>query len=157
MEQEKNYTACKRTVFWFFIFSFGLHTGFKAGLKAVSNFLPQNVLIIADMVWEALIILLIIAFPVYVLVARYTINSQSARLRTGVLLISHQYVPFDSVLSVTTVLTPLSFITGFNFVVPTSPGAKSVMSFLTRRQAREISQVINDAIQKREHERGDDS
>ena len=91
----------------------------------------------------------VIVFPIYILVAKYEVSSKDVRLRKGVVILSHQYVPLSSVTSVTTVTTPLSVLTGFNFVVLNSPGAKSIMPFVTRRQAREISSVVNDAIRHR--------
>ncbi len=137
--------ACRRTVFWFFLFAFGLEAGFKSLLRAISGYVAQNILIIADMVFASLLILAVIVFPIYVLVAKYEITQRDVKLRKGFFIISHQYVP----LSVTTVTTPLSVLTGFNFVVLNCPGSKSIMPFVTRRQAREISDIVNGAIKKR--------
>jgi membrane protein YdbS with pleckstrin-like domain len=145
----KSYRACRRSVFWFFVFAFGLEAGFKSLLHAVSDYVAQSILIISDMVFASLLMLSVIVFPIYILVAKYEVSSKDVRLRKGVVILSHQYVPLSSVTSVTTVTTPLSVLTGFNFVVLNSPGAKSIMPFVTRRQAREISSVVNDAIRHR--------
>lgn len=155
MEQEKSYKACKKTVFWFFIVLIVLHIAFEIVLKRVDEYFPENVIVIAQMAWSAITAISVIIFPIYVIVAKYSVCSKNVKLRTGFLLISHQYVPIDSVLSVTTVITPLSSITGFNFVVLNSPGAKSVMSFLDRDNAREISHNINEYIKHRMENRGD--
>ncbi len=148
MAQAKTYKACKRTVLWFFVFAFALHTAFKSGLKAISGFAPQNVLIIIDMTWASLIIVAVTVFPIYVLVAKYEVTQDNVRLRKGFILFSHQLVPLSSVMSVTTVTTPLSVLTGFNFVVLNSPGSKSIMPFVTTRQAKEVSKMIEDEIQR---------
>ncbi len=149
MSSPKCYRACKRTVFWFFAFAFGLEAGFKSLLHAVSGYVAQNVLIIADMAFAALMLTAVTVFPIYILVAKYEVSKKEVRLRKGFIIISHQYVPTSSVMSVTTVTTPLSLLTGFNFVVLNSPGARSIMPFVTRRQAREISETVNEAIRYR--------
>lgn len=145
----KIYRACKRSVFWFFAFAFGLEAAFKSLLHAISGYVSQNILIIADMTWAALMITAVTVFPVYILVAKYEVSGKEIKLRKGFFILSHQFVPTSSVISVTTVLTPLSVITGFNFVVLNCPGAKSIMPFLTRKQAREISETVNEAIRHR--------
>ena len=155
MSEVKTYKACKRTAFWFFVVAFGIHTAFKAVLKAISGYLPQNVLIIADMAEAALMIIAVTVLPIYILIAKYEVSGDSVKLRTGIVLILHQYVPTSSVLSVTTVMTPLSILTGFNFVVLNSPGAKTVMPFVIRKQAREISATVNGAIRQRTESRGE--
>ncbi len=149
MDSPKCYRACRRAVFWFFAIAFGLEAGFKSILRAISGYVPQNILIIADMAWAALLLLAVTVFPVYVLVAKYEVSSREVRLRKGILILSHQYVPASSVMSVTTVTTPLSVLTGFNFVVLNCPGAKSILPFVTRKQAREIADTVNEAIRKR--------
>ena len=140
MDSPKCCRACRRTVLWFFLFAFGLEAGFKSLLRAISGYVAQNILIIADMVFASLLMLAVIVFP---------ITQRDVKLRKGFFIISHQYVPLSSVTSVTTVTTPLSVLTGFNFVVLNCPGSKSIMPFLTRRQAREISEIVNAAIKSR--------
>ena len=149
MISPKSYRACRRSVFWFFVLAFGLEAGFKSLLHAVSGFVAQNILIIADMVFASLLILSVIVFPMYILIAKYEVSKSDVKLRKGVVILSHQYVPLSSVTSVTTVTTPLSVLTGFNFVVLNCPGAKSILPFVTRRQAREISDTVNEAIRHR--------
>ncbi len=149
MTEVKRYRACKRTVFWFFVVAFGLEAGFKYALHAISGFVAQNVLIIIDMAWAAIMMTAVTVFPIYILVARYDVSTTKVRLRKGFFIISDQFVPTSSVMSVTTVMTPLSFITGFNFVVLNSAGAKSILPFVTRRQAREISDTVSKAIKQR--------
>lgn len=149
MDSPKCCRACRRTVLWFFLFAFGLEAGFKSLLRAISGYVAQNILIIADMTFASLLMLAVIVFPIYVLVAKYEITQRDVKLRKGFFIISHQYVPLSSVTSVTTVTTPLSVLTGFNFVVLNCPGSKSIMPFLTRRQAREISEIVNAAIKSR--------
>lgn len=149
MIQVTRYRACKRTVFWFFLYALGLEAAFKYGLRAVSGILPQTALIIADMVWAAMLITAVTVFPIYVLVARYEVSPQQVKLRKGFFIITDQYVPTASVMSVTTVKTPLSVLTGFNFVVLNSVGAKSIMPFVTRKQANQITEVVNEAIKQR--------
>ena len=156
MTEVKSYKACKRTVFWFFVFAFGLEAAFKSALHAVSGFVAQNILIIIDMVWAATLMTAVTVFPIYVLVAKYEVSPDRVKLRKGFFLISDQFVPTSSVMSVTTVMTPLSVITGFNFVVLNSVGAKSIMPFVTRKQAREIAETVNEAIRHRLENSGGD-
>ena len=42
MIQVTRYRACKRTVFWFFLYAFGLEAAFKYGLHAVSGICAAN-------------------------------------------------------------------------------------------------------------------
>lgn len=149
MSSPKSYRACKRTVFWFFAACFAFAAVYKGVLRAISGYVAQNVLIIADMALAALLIIAVTVFPIYVLVARFEVSSSEVKLRKGFIIISHQFVPTSSVMSVTTVTTPLSVLTGFNFVVLNCPGARSIMPFVTRKQAREISETINEAIRHR--------
>lgn len=157
MDSPKCYRACRRTVFWFYLFAFGLEALFKSILRTISGYVAQNILIIADMTFSSLLILSVIVFPIYVVAAKFEVSSKEVKLRKGFILISHQFVPLHSVSSVTTVTTPLSFFTGFNFVVLNSPGSKSIMPFVTRRQAREVSDIVNEAIRRRVGSVGGDS
>ena len=149
MTQVRTYKACKRTVFWFFLFAFGLEAAFKYALHAVSGLVPQNVLIIADMAWAAVMMTAVTVFPIYVLVAKYEVSPGQVKLRKGFFIITDQFVPTASVMSVTTVKTPLSVLTGFNFVVLNSVGARSIMPFVSRKQAKQITDVVNEAIKQR--------
>ncbi len=149
MTAPKSYRACRRAVFWFFVLAFGLEAGFKSILHAISGYVAQNILIITDMTFASLLILAVMVFPVYILVAKYEVSSSEVRLRKGIIILSHQYVPLSSVTSVTTVTTPLSVLTGFNFVVLNCPGSKSILPFVTRKHAREIADTVNEAIKHR--------
>lgn len=137
--------------------TFGLAAAYRGVLRAISGYVAQNILIIADMTFAGILLVAVTVFPIYVLVARYEVSSSEVKLRKGFIVISHQFIPTSSVMSVTTVTTPLSVLTGFNFVVLNCPGAKSILPFVTRKQAREISETINDAIRHRLENGGGDN
>ena len=60
-----------------------------------------------------------------------------------------QFMLTESVKSVTTVITPLSRFTGMNFIVLNALGSKLLMPFLSKKDAMEITSIINQSIRAR--------
>jgi hypothetical protein len=60
------------------------------------------------------------------------------------------FMPTSAIKSVTTIITPLGSITGLNFVVLNALGARLLIHFMSRRDAMEISAIVNSSIRNRE-------
>lgn len=68
---------------------------------------------------------------------------------TGILTITCEVMPMDSVKSVTTVITPLSKFTGLNFIIINALGSKIILGFMRKKDCLEATKYINDIIRSR--------
>lgn len=64
--------------------------------------------------------------------------------------VNYILMPTSAIKSVTTIITPLGSITGLNFVVLNALGARLLIPFMSRRDAMEISAIVNSSIRNRE-------
>ena len=90
-----------------------------------------------------------IILPAYYFNTYYTVTPKAVTISTGVLVTVKQLMPVTSVKSVTTILVPFGNLFGFNIVVLNAQGTNIIISFINRRDAREITDIINNEIRKR--------
>ena len=87
--------------------------------------------------------------PMYFKSAGYYINSDKIVKKTGVFIKVNQCMRVESVQYITSVTTPFSKLTGFNFIILNAFGGKLILAFLSKKDMQEIHSFIFSKIKKR--------
>lgn len=99
--------------------------------------------------WVIAAVFAVLMLPGYYRRTRFTVTSKEITVKSGIVVISDQFIPTSSVKSVTTVLLPLGRITGLNFIILNCLGARVVLPCLSRRDALEITALVENTIRSR--------
>ncbi|MCD8328036.1 MAG: hypothetical protein LUC25_02950 [Ruminococcus sp.] len=88
--------------------------------------------------------------PIYFKSSRYTIGPKDIKKQAGMFFFSKQYMKLESIQYVSSIISPLSQFTGLNFVTINAFGGRIVFMFLTRNDALEIINYLEDYIKRRD-------
>ncbi len=100
--------------------------------------------------WIAHAFFSIVLMPRYFKKSSMCVNHDSISLITGLFTTKSEFMPMDSVTSITTFMTPFSGVTGLNFISINALGSRIVFSFMKKEECIEATQYINDIISRRE-------
>lgn len=89
-----------------------------------------------------------ILLPIVFAKSYYVISDSEIHKTSGMFIITRQYMKADSIQYVTVVTTPLSSLTGLNFVFVNALGGRMIMLFLSKSDALEISAALNEIIRR---------
>ena len=87
--------------------------------------------------------------PFYFHKAGYTVSSKEITAKSGLIVTSKQFMLTSAVKSVTAIFLPLGRFTGMNFIVLNALGSRLVIPFLSKRDAQEIADQVNNSIRSR--------
>lgn len=116
----------------------------------IDAFIPFSVNYILMPIWLIAALFCFLVLPFYFRKAYFTVSSREVTACTGLITTARHFMPTASIKSVTTIITPLGSVTGLNFVVLNSLGAKLLIPFMSRKDAMEISAIVNSAVRTRE-------
>jgi membrane protein YdbS with pleckstrin-like domain len=121
----------------------------KYALNIINSFveIPDNYILLP--IWIVAALFAVLVLPFYFHKAQFTVTSKEITARGGLIITTKHFMLTDSVKSVTTIITPLGGLTGLNFVVLNTLGARVLLPFLSKRDALEIVAVITSAIRSR--------
>ena len=115
------------------------------------SMLPAKLLRIISMVmWGLIIVVAVIVIPHYFIRSKFIITNNEIASAGGFFTYKNNYMPISSIKSVSVIITPLGSVTGFNFAVINSLGARLLTCFLKKIDLMEISQRLNMLISSRE-------
>ena len=126
-----------------------------AALGAVLSFLiyryavllPAGTLrIAAGVMWALILTAALVFIPHYFFHAKVVITKNEIAASGGFFYFKDDYMPIGSIKSISVISTPLGILTGFNFVVINALGSRVVLSFLRKRDARDIAATVNSMI-----------
>ncbi|MBQ8965155.1 PH domain-containing protein [Ruminococcus sp.] len=100
-------------------------------------------------VWVIAALFAVLVLPFYFHKAQYTVSSKEITAKGGLVITSKQFMLTSAVKSVTSILLPLGRLTGMNFIVLNALGSRLVIPFLSRRDAEEIAELVNNSIRSR--------
>ena len=100
-------------------------------------------------VWVTAALFAVLVLPFYFHKARYTVSSKEITAKSGLVMTSKQFMLTSAVKSVTSILLPLGRLTGMNFIVLNALGSRLVIPFLSRRDAEEIAELVNNSSRSR--------
>lgn len=115
---------------------------FDSFLKEVGNY----ILII---LWAVVGISLLILFPLFYKKTRFMVSKDDIVKYTFLFTFKYQYMTMDSVRSVSTIITPLSRVTGLNFIIINALGSKMVLPFILKNDCLKITKYFNEIISNR--------
>lgn len=115
---------------------------FDSFLKEVGNY----ILII---LWAVVGIYLLILFPLFYKKTRFMVSKDDIVKYTFLFTFKYQYMTMDSVRSVSTIITPLSRVTGLNFIIINALGSKMVLPFILKNDCLKITKYFNEIISNR--------
>lgn len=145
----RKYKPSKRPLVLIYILLFLILLVIKYALNLVSRFIPFSDNYIVFPLWIAAAMFAVMVLPFYFHKAYFVVTSKEVTLYGGLIITTKQFMPTSAVKSVTTVITPLSSVTGLNFIVLNSLGARVIIPFLTKKDAIEITAAINCSIRAR--------
>ena len=91
-----------------------------------------------------------IFLPIFFKSSRYTIGPKEIKKQAGMLFFSKQYMKLESIQYVSSVIFPLSQFTGLNFVTINAFGGRVIFMFLSRNDALEIINYLEEYIKRRD-------
>lgn len=142
------------------IFIYLLVLAISAGITLITyifDYILQNIgFYITVSVWCIAAVFLLLLIPLYYKKTRFMVSGDDIVKYTFLFNFKYQYMTMDSVKSISTIITPLSRITGLNFIIINALGAKIILPFLHKNDCREISLFFNQIISGR-HKRTDNS
>lgn len=103
--------------------------------------------------WLAYIIVLYITMPIYFSRTNYFISSQELVKHSGIIFFTRQIMRMDSVQYVSTISTPLSKYTGFNFIIFNALGGRTIFFFLTKKDMLEINSIVSSYLRQKKQDR----
>ncbi|MDO5124974.1 MAG: hypothetical protein Q4D35_01165 [Ruminococcus sp.] len=115
---------------------------FDSFLKELGNY----ILII---LWAIVGIYLLILFPLFYKKTRFMVSKDDIVKYTFLFTFKYQYMTMDSVRSVSTIITPLSRVTGLNFIIINALGSKMLLPFILKDDCLEITKYFNEIISNR--------
>ena len=118
----------------------------RYAVNLIEKLIPFSVNYILMPLWIIAALLL----PFYFIRSYFTVSSKEVTAFTGLFFTMRHFMPTSAIKSVTTIITPLGSITGLNFVVLNALGARLLIPFMSRRDAMEISAIVNSSIRNRE-------
>lgn len=147
----KIYKTSKRPLVLIYILLLLFLLLIKYALGMVARVVPFTDYYVLLPLWIAAALFAVLVLPFYFHKCCFTVSSKEITAKGGLIITSNHFMLTESVKSVTTVITPLSRITGLNFVVLNTLGARLVMPFLSKHDALEITSAINNTIRKRKN------
>ena len=123
----------------------------RYAVNLIERFVPFSSNYILMPIWVIAALFCLLVLPFYFIRSYFTVSSKEVTAFTGLFFTMRHFMPTSAIKSVTTIITPLSGITGFNFVVLNALGAKLLIPFISRRDAMEISAIVNNSIRNREN------
>ncbi len=97
----------------------------------------------------AYVIFLMIILPLWYRSVSYTVSADEIVLRSGIFINGTTYVKMSSVQYMTTISTPFSRYTSFNFLLINAYGGRLVMMFLSHSDMEEIYKKVQSYLSSR--------
>lgn len=104
---------------------------------------------IAAAFWCAYAFVTCALIPLYFKHSSITVSADEIIMTGGMITRKSEYMPMSSVKSVTTIITPLSKITGLNFIIINALGSRIILSFMRKSDCIEATKYINEIIKSR--------
>ncbi len=111
---------------------------------------PIIMWLVIGLFWGAVIVYGFIFLPIYFKSSRYMIGEREIKKQAGMLFFTKQYIKLESIQYVSSVIFPLSQFTGLNFVTINAFGGRVIFMFLSRNDALEIIDYLEESIKRRE-------
>lgn len=143
------YKPSKRPLIIIYILLFLILLLIRYAVNLISRFIPFSVDFILMPLWIAAAFFSIFILPIYFVKSFFSVSAGEIFTQTGMVVYTKQFMLSTSVKSVTTIVTPFGKYTGLNFVVLNALGSRLIMPFLTKKDALEITAIINRSIRSR--------
>lgn len=147
----KRYMPAKRAMLTFYLLLSALGAALNIVIYRYVTILPEEYLrIVSIIMWAIMLLIAAIVIPHYFICAKVIVTKNEIAAAGGFITVRNDYMPISSVKSVSVIVTPFGFFTGFNFVVINALGARLVLSFLRKKDARDIAAAVNSLIRESE-------
>lgn len=147
----KRYLPAKRAMLTFYLLLAALGSALNIIIYRYVTILPEEYLrIVSAAMWAVIVLIAAIVVPHYFICAKVIITNNEIAFAGGFITVKNDYMPISSVKSVSVIITPFGFFTGFNFVVINALGARMLFSFLKKKDAKDIAAAINSLIRESE-------
>ena len=145
----RTYKPSKRPLILIYTLLFLILLLIRYAVHLISRFIPFSVDYIIFPMWIAAAFFAVFILPIYFIRSFFTVSGKEITTYTGLVITTKQFMLTESVKSVTAIITPLSRFTGMNFIVLNALGSKLLMPFLSKKDAMEITSMINQSIRAR--------
>ena len=152
----RTYKPSKRPLAVIYIVLFLILLLIKYAMNIVNRFVPFSVDTYIQPVWIIVSVFAVFILPIYFFKSYFTVSSTEITVKAGLIITTKQFMPASSVKSVTAIMMPFNGFTAMNFVVINALGSRVVMPFLSKKNAIEITAVINHSIRTRNKDFGED-
>ncbi len=126
---------------------------FTAGINVLAKLFlaPYRIImwLVILLFWTSYIVILFIAMPIYFSRTNYFISKNEIAKQSGIIYFTRQIMRTESIQYVTTLSTPLSSFSGFNFIFFNALGGRVVLFFLSKKDMNEIDALISANIRQK--------
>lgn len=145
----KKYRPSKRAAATIYILLTALLVLITAAIFLAIPFLGKYDIYAAIIYWAFHAYVACVMIPLYFKRSSIEVSHDEIIQTTGMLTKKSEYMPMESVKSVTTIVTPMSRLTGLNFIIINALGSKIILSFMRKNDCTEATKYINDIIKSR--------
>ena len=145
----KTYTPARRSITAIFLVALLILVIGTGMLMALALLVKKTSIVLLLLFYAAAALTLIFGVPRYFKYTKLTVSAEEICYRSGFLSDNREYMPTDSVKSVTSIVTPLSSFTGLNFLMINALGAKIIVPFMRRSDCLDAVNSINELIKAR--------
>lgn len=146
----KRYRPAKRAMLTFYLLLAALGAASDILLYSYVSMLSVEILRIVSIIfWVLILLIALFAVPHYFIHAKVVLTKNEVAYCGGFITFKDDYMPISSIKSVSVIVTPLGFLTGFNFVIINALGARIFLPFFKKSDVYELCGGINELISER--------
>ncbi len=147
----KKYLPAKRAMLTFYILLAAAGSVMDLIIYRYIKMLPTELLrLISLIMWVIILLIALIVIPHYFLHSKFIITKNEIASAGGFITYKNNYMPINSIKSVSVIITPLGSFTGFNFAVINALGSRMLICFMKKSDLMSISKRINELILERD-------
>ncbi|MCD8094718.1 MAG: hypothetical protein LUE12_01120 [Ruminococcus sp.] len=147
----KKYLPAKRAMLTFYLLLAVIGAALNILLYRYVTMLSDEVLwIISAVIWFLILIVAIAVIPHYFIHAKVVLTNNEVAVAGGFFTYKNDYMPISSIKSVSSMITPLGSVTGFNFVVINALGSRLILCFMRKKDVLSFVDSLNKLITQRE-------
>jgi len=139
-----NKTALKMLKILFFLVALILTCVAKLYLSVY----PMIMFLVIGLFWTLFVLVALISLPIFFSKTYYFVSTNEVAKQSGIFFESNQLMRVSSIQYISTVATPLSKYTGFNFIKLNALGGYLVLLFLSKSDADDMTATISASLRK---------
>ena len=145
----KKYKPSKRAAVFIYLLLTVVLALITGAIFALTPLFGKYDIYVAAVYWLLHAFFSCIMIPIYFRQSSITVSDSEIVHTSGMLTMKSEYMPINSVKSVTTIITPFGGLTGLNFIIINALGSRIILSFMCKKDCLEATKYVNNIISRR--------